>query len=56
MAEKKEPRKDVFIKYVKKADCWCKTYWDKEGNQKQEWSETPDRWTNGNRETKNGRQ
>lgn len=31
-------REDIFIKYVKRARMWCKTYWDDQGFQKQEWT------------------
>ena len=30
-------RKDVLVKYVGRAKLWCRTYWDENGNQIQEW-------------------
>lgn len=39
-ALKKIYRKDVFVKFVKKANMWCKTYWAENSDQKQEWSST----------------
>ena len=43
MAKVKVFRDDVFVKYVKKARMWCRTHWDKDGIQKQEWfSEKPE--------------
>lgn len=36
----KKYRKDVLVKFVKKANMWCKTYWDDDSIQKQEWSVT----------------
>jgi len=35
--------KKTKIKFVKKAQMWCKTSWDGKGEQRQEWSiERPD--------------
>lgn len=31
-------RKDVFVKFVKKAGMWCKTHWNNRGEQNQNWS------------------
>lgn len=43
MAKKLTQRNDIFVKWVKKANMWCKTWWDDKGAQKQEWFiEKPD--------------
>lgn len=31
-------KKKNYIKFVKKANMWCKTTWNEKGIQKQEWS------------------
>jgi hypothetical protein len=32
--------KEKYIKFVRRANLWCLTYWNEKGEQKQEWFNT----------------
>lgn len=38
MAKNLIQRSDVLVKFVKKANMFCRTWWNDKGEQKQEWS------------------
>ena len=40
------------IKFVKKANCWCLTYWDKKEGQQRKWFSTQEKAEQGLKEIK----